>query len=51
MLLGTLVSGFCLPRQTPWTKVIASLCLFQIQVGSESKRYVLVTPLQKGKFT
>ena len=51
MLLGTLVSGFRLPRQTPWTKVIASLGLLQIQVGSDSKRYVLATPLQKGKFT
>ena len=51
MLLGTLVSGFRLPRQTPLTKVIASLGLFQIQVGSDSKPYVLVTPSQKGKFT
>ncbi len=40
MLLGTLVSGFRLLIQAPWTNVIASLGLLQIQVGSDSKRYV-----------
>jgi len=40
MLSGTLVSGFRFPRQTPWTNVIASLGLLQIQVGGDSKRSV-----------